>query len=922
MPEASAGTVRVDIIANASDLETQIKKAKSLVSSMGPDFEKSFSQMSAAQKRATTDALKFEQRIGMSTDAVKLLNLAARGAAPEALEKLRQSLLSAGQAAQTSASKFNKYGLTAGQEAMALRGVPAQITDILTSLQGGQRPLTVLLQQGGQLKDMFGGVAPAARALGGAVLGMINPFTVAAAAVGALAYGYIEGAKEDEEFRKSLVLTNGAIGVSVEGLQLLAGSIAKVTGSHAEAAQVLNLFARDAKVSTSDLRDFAQVAIQWSEASGQSVEDVVKNFTDLANDPLKGIEKLNESMHFLTAATDEQVRSLQESGRQTDAATLAQRTYADVLKERTPQMVKNLGLIESAWKEIKKVGSEAVDTLLNIGRAQSSFQKLADEQAKLKVMEGMVTPFGGPSKAAIANQKAVIANLQEQIRWQSNADTQQAASERDRAAALKLSQERASYLKGGRTKEQQRNDDIQAESLKWKDLSAGLESGSAMYEKLYAAHQERLTQINKKYEDKPKAAQQSAADRMLDTLRQQQAEMQAQLGSSEKMTSAQQALVKFNQQIADLKGKSILTADQKSLLANQDAIRAQLQKNVELSKELQTKQEMAKLDQRAAQIQQQIASSNQNRAQQYQDQLGAVGLGQQEQERVRSQEDIRREYQRYQDRLTKGLSEGALSSPEFAAKSAQIDAQMQAALKDQQNYYAQLDALNADWRNGFSSAIDDYSDKVKNVAAATKSAFTDAFQGMEDALTTFVTTGKLSFTDLANSIVKDMVRIAVQQSITGPLAGALGNAIGNSALFNNGVSGLATASAIQKAGGDGIGSLIASNGWAAGGYTGPGGRFQPAGIVHRGEGVLNRDEIRAIGGEAGFNALRRSIRGPGHALGGMGGNPMASTQQPLRQQLPQIVFNIMTPDAESFRRSQGQLARQAMSAMQRATVRA
>ena len=57
-----------------------------------------------------------------------------------------------------------KLGISERQLAAAMRGVPAQLTDIVVSLQGGQRPLTVLLQQGGQLKDMFGGVVPAARA--------------------------------------------------------------------------------------------------------------------------------------------------------------------------------------------------------------------------------------------------------------------------------------------------------------------------------------------------------------------------------------------------------------------------------------------------------------------------------------------------------------------------------------------------------------------------------------------------------------------------------------------------------------------------------------------------------------------------------------------------------------------------------------
>jgi len=80
--------------------------------------------------------------------------------------------------------KQNDTGVSAAQMQAALRGVPAQFTDIVTSIASGQEALTVLLQQGGQLRDMFGGAGNAARALGGYVVGLINPFTLAAGAAG------------------------------------------------------------------------------------------------------------------------------------------------------------------------------------------------------------------------------------------------------------------------------------------------------------------------------------------------------------------------------------------------------------------------------------------------------------------------------------------------------------------------------------------------------------------------------------------------------------------------------------------------------------------------------------------------------------------------------------------------------------------
>jgi hypothetical protein len=51
-----------------------------------------------------------------------------------------------------------KAGISIGQYNAAMRSLPAQFTDIATQLAGGQSPFLILLQQGGQIKDQFGGV--------------------------------------------------------------------------------------------------------------------------------------------------------------------------------------------------------------------------------------------------------------------------------------------------------------------------------------------------------------------------------------------------------------------------------------------------------------------------------------------------------------------------------------------------------------------------------------------------------------------------------------------------------------------------------------------------------------------------------------------------------------------------------------------
>lgn len=96
-------------------------------------------------------------------------------------------------------------------------------------------------------------------------------------------------------------------------------------------------------------------------------------------------------------------------------------------------------------------------------------------------------------------------------------------------------------------------------------------------------------------------------------------------------------------------------------------------------------------------------------------------------------------------------------------------------------HYADIEREQGKWMNGASEAIANYAETASNVAGLTNEAFTNAFQGMEDALVTFVTTGKLSFTDLANSIVADITRIIIKQQISNAL-GVAGGSGGSGAL--------------------------------------------------------------------------------------------------------------------------------------------
>lgn len=176
-------------------------------------------------------------------------------------------------------------------------------------------------------------------------------------------------------------------------------------------------------------------------------------------------------------------------------------------------------------------------------------------------------------------------------------------------------------------------------------------------------------------------------------------------------------------------------------------------------------------------------------------------------------------------------------------------------------YYDQLTQKQGDWALGAQRALLNYADESSNVFAQTESAVTNAFKGMEDALVQFVMTGKLDFKSLANSIISDLIRIQLRASMMQMFSGLLGGWMGAGAQASGAVTSPVT----------GWGSVTgtALPGLASGGYTGPGGKHDPAGIVHAGEYVINAESTKKLGLPY-LNKLN------GYASGGLVGAPPAA----------------------------------------------
>lgn len=690
-----------------------------------------------------------------------------------------------------SSDDFKKAGLSAKQLAAATRGLPAQFTDIAVSLQGGQRPMTVLFQQGGQLKDMFGGIGPAAKAMGGYISGLVNPFTIAAAAIGGFGYALYSASKDAGEYQKALILTRNYAGTTAKDLEGLTQTLGAQGGSVGIAREAIQKLAADGQMSFEQIGSVAQSVTLANQATGQSVDELLKQYQRLADEPVKGLIELDQHFHFLNQSQLEHIRNLEETGRHQEAATEAQKLWGKASDEANKNVLANLdsvnkallgikALWESVWGGIKS-GSADLITTASVRAGHGTLQETID------VLERDMKPGHLANSGNAKDAHMLLLNMyraeKKAVEDLGKIQGQNAKSESDRVqAGNKLHEERTKYL----SKEVQKSDELKRarelfEGAGGKNASDAVQDD---YRVAVAGIKDRFKEKGHKPR-KPHEYHDDSGTRMLLSLKQQDAAMRVQLSTSEKLTAAENEREKFAAQIAEIKGKRQLTADQKSLLIHEKAIRHQLDLNVETSRMVKDHEAAVKLQERLNQLKDTMTAAGNNQQQQYDDQLSGVGLGDRARQQIKEQEAIRREFDRYREQLDKTTPSSMRDSDDYRSATADINQQMQLRLQAQQKFYADEAALRGDWTNGVSQSWHSYLEQAADVAASTRSVFDAAFKGMENSLATFVKTGKLSFEDLTSSIIDGLVHIATQQAVLG-LASMFGGSFAGSSAASTG----------------------------------------------------------------------------------------------------------------------------------------
>lgn len=389
--EAGLGKARRSIDSLAQAAVSAGAQAAQGVGSIGAAADATATQTSrasAAMQRELQGLIAKVEGAGKSLSEQFRIKADLRGFDVAGLEPLL-ARLDAAQAKQRQLGQATQF------TAQQLRQVGPQVTDIVTQIAGGQNAFQVMIQQGGQLKDVFGGVGNAARALGQYLAGLFTPVTVTIGAVvatlAAVGVAFSQGRAEAAEYAKAIILSGNAAGVTVGKLQALAASVAGATGAtQGQAADVLATVVANGAIAGDQLERVAATAIRLEKQAGIAVGDTVKAFAELGKEPVAASLKLNESTRFLTVRVYEQIRALEEQGKTIDAARIAQQAYADAMNGRAAQLEGNLGLVERAWRGIVGTAKAAWDAMLGIGRQASPADRLAGIQQQIADKENQI----------------------------------------------------------------------------------------------------------------------------------------------------------------------------------------------------------------------------------------------------------------------------------------------------------------------------------------------------------------------------------------------------------------------------------------------------------------------------------------------------------------------------------------------------
>ncbi|EQC3276946.1 phage tail tape measure protein, partial [Escherichia coli] len=730
-----------------------------------------------------------------------------------------------------------KAGISVGQYKAAMRTLPAQFTDIATQLAGGQNPWLILLQQGGQVKDSFGGMIPMFRGLAGAITLPMVGVTSLAVATGALAYAWYQGDSTLSEFNKTLVLSGNQAGLTADRMLTLsrAGQAAGLTFNQAgeSLAALVNAGVRGGE----QFDAINQSVARFASASGVEVDKVAEAFGKLTTDPTSGLMAMARQFRNVTAEQIAYVAQLQRSGDEAGALQAANDIATKGFDEQTRRLKENMGTLETWADKTGKAFKSMWDAILDIGRPESSADMLASAQKAFDEADKKWQWYQSRSQRR-GKTSSFRANLQgawddrENARLGLAAATLQSDMEKaGELAARDRAERESSQLKytGEAQKAYERLlTPLEKYTARQEELNKALKDGKI----LQADYNTLMASAKKDYEStqkKPSGVKVSAGERQEDRAHAAMLALETELrtlekhaGANEKISQQRRDLWKAENQYVVLKEaatKRQLSEQEKSLLAHEKETLEYKRQLAELGDKVEHQKRLNELAQQAARFEQQQS------AKQAAISAKARGLTDRQAQRESEEQRLRDVYGDNPDALAKTTS----------------------ALK---NTWSAEEQLRGSWMAGLKSGWGEWAESATDSFSQVKSAATQTFDGIAQNMAAMLTGSEQNWRGFTRSVLSMLTEIFLKQAMVG-IVGRIGSAIGGA--FGGGAS-ASTGTAIQAA--------AANFHFATGGFTGTGGKYEPAGIVHRGEFVFTKEATSRIG----VGNLYRLMRG--YAEGG------------------------------------------------------
>ncbi|EHX8607513.1 phage tail tape measure protein, partial [Escherichia coli] len=681
--------------------------------------------------------------------------------------------------------------------------------------------------------------------LAGAITLPMVGVTSLAVATGALAYAWYLGDSTLSAFNKTLVLSGNQSGLTADRMLTLsrAGQAAGLTFNQAREslAALVNAGVRGGE----QFDAINQSVARFASASGVEVDKVAEAFGKLTTDPTSGLIAMARQFRNVTAEQIAYVAQLQRSGDEAGALQAANDIATKGFDEQTRRLKENMGTLETWADKTGKAFKSMWDAILDIGRPESSADMLASAQKAFDEADKKWQWYQSRSQRR-GKTASFRANLQgawndrENARLGLAAATLQSDMEKAGELAARDRAERdASQLKytGEAQKAYERLlTPLEKYTARQEELNKALKDGKI----LQADYNTLMAAAKKDYEStlkKPKSSgvkvsagerQEDQAHAALLALETELRTLEKHSGANEKISQQRRDLWKAENQYAVLKEaatKRQLSEQEKSLLTHEKETLEYKRQLAELGDKVEHQKRLNELAQQAARFEQQQGAKQAAISAQ------ARGLTDRQAQRESEEQRLRDVYGDNPDALAKATS----------------------ALK---NTWSAEEQLRGSWMAGLKSGWGEWAESATDSFSQVKSVATQTFDGIAQNMAAMLTGSEQNWRGFTRSVLSMLTEIFLKQAMVG-IVGSIGSAIGGA--FGGGAS-ASTGTAIQAA--------AANFHFATGGFTGTGGKYEPAGIVHRGEFVFTKEATSRIG----VGNLYRLMRGyaEGGYVGGAG----------------------------------------------------